>query len=75
MRYLTHLKKYNHCHSCRWIVKFNSKTDLVREVKLIYSPNEYREMNEKRYGENARKLQTKKQLIKILENDKEKRKL
>jgi|21_taG_2_1085346.scaffolds.fasta_scaffold183003_2 hypothetical protein len=75
MTYLKHIKKHNHCPSCRWIVKFNPKTDLVREVKLIYSPDEYKEANEKRYGENARKLKTKKQLIKILENDKEKRKL
>ena len=73
MSYLTHLRKNNHCPSCRWIVKFDSKTDLVREVKLLFNPEEYEEENEKKYGDKARKLKTREQLIKILENDKEKR--
>ena len=41
MSYLTHLKRSNHHYSSRWIVKYDDN-DLVREVKLIYSPEEYR---------------------------------
>jgi len=73
MSYLNHLKRNNHCPSCRWIVKFDSKTDLVREVKLVYSPDEYREQNTKTYGHKARKLYTRKGLIRVLEEDKEQR--
>ena len=40
---------------------------LVREVKLVYNPDEYRT------GKQARPLHTIKGLIKILENDKNKR--
>tara|TARA_R100001530_G_scaffold126989_1_gene96069 strand:+ start:189 stop:416 length:228 start_codon:yes stop_codon:yes gene_type:complete len=73
MTYLTHLKRNNHCSSCRWIVKRDSKTNLVREVKLVYNPDEYSRDNAKRYGHKARKLYTRKGLIKVLETDKEKR--
>jgi hypothetical protein len=65
MSYLTHLKKTKMHHSSRWIVKYDN--DLVKEVKLIYSPDEYRNFK------NARTLNTQKGLIKILENDKERR--
>ena len=72
--YLTHLKRTKMHYSNRWIVKYtNSNPPLVREVKLIFNPAEYVELNAKRYGDKARKLKTKNQLIKILENDKEKR--
>jgi len=66
MSYLTHLKRNKHHHSSRWIVKFD-ENDLVREVKLIYSPEEYRE------SKKPRTLNTQEGLIKILENDKERR--
>jgi hypothetical protein len=65
MSYLTHLKKTKMHHSSRWIVKYDN--DLVKEVKLIYSPDEYRSFKK------ARTLNTQKGLIKILENDKERR--
>ena len=67
MSYLTHLKRAAHHHSCRWVIKYD-KNDLVREVKLVYNPVEYRT------GPCARPLHTIKGLIKILENDKNKRK-
>jgi hypothetical protein len=73
MSYLTHLKRTYNCSSCRWIVKYNKK-DLIREVKLVYNPDDYSKANAKRYGHTARKLYTQEQLITILEDDKEKRK-
>ena len=66
MSYLTHLKRTKHHHSCRWVVKYYD-SKLVREVKLVYNPDEYRT------GKQARPLHTIKGLIKILENDKNKR--
>tara|TARA_R110000751_G_scaffold113367_1_gene212514 strand:- start:58 stop:282 length:225 start_codon:yes stop_codon:yes gene_type:complete len=72
MTYLSHLKRNNHCSSCRWIVKYDS-TDLIREVKLVYNPQEYIDDNAKRYGHKARKLYTRKGLIGVLEKDKVKR--
>tara|TARA_R110000744_G_scaffold96908_3_gene187279 strand:+ start:3012 stop:3224 length:213 start_codon:yes stop_codon:yes gene_type:complete len=66
MSYLTHLKRNKMHHSTRWIVKYNDK-DLIKEVKLIYSPEEYRE------NKRLRTLNTQNGLIKILENDKIKR--
>tara|TARA_R110000751_G_scaffold297368_1_gene406899 strand:+ start:142 stop:354 length:213 start_codon:yes stop_codon:yes gene_type:complete len=66
MSYLTHLKRNKMHHSTRWIVKYNDK-DLIREIKLIYSPEEYRE------NKRPRTLNTQNGLIKILENDKIKR--
>ena len=66
MSYLTHLKRKKHHYSSRWIVKYNDE-DLVREVKLIYSPEEYRKSSR------ARTLNTQEGLIKILENDKRRR--
>ena len=53
-------------HSARWIVKYDDN-DLIREVKLIYSPEEYRA------NKRPRTLNTQNGLIKILENDKIKR--
>jgi len=66
MSYLAHLKRTKMHHSERWIVKTN-EDGLVREVKLIYSPEEYRKFKK------ARPLHTQNGLIKILENDKERR--
>ena len=66
MSYLTHLKRNKHHHSSRWIVKFDDD-NLVREVKLIYSPEEYRKFKR------PRTLNTQEGLIKILENDKKRR--
>jgi hypothetical protein len=70
MSYLTHLKrKRNKLHySSRWIVKYDDD-GLVREVKLIFNPEEYRAFKR------PRTLNTQKTLIKILENDKERRRL
>tara|TARA_Y100001973_G_C5132868_1_gene298734 strand:- start:475 stop:702 length:228 start_codon:yes stop_codon:yes gene_type:complete len=72
MSYLAHLKRW-HCPSCRWIVKRNNDDELIREVKLVYNPDEYRRTNAEKYGHKARKLYTRKGLIRILENDKSKR--
>jgi hypothetical protein len=69
MGYLAHLKRNNHCSSCRWVVKYNSD-DIIREVKLVYNPSEYSKANAKRYGNKARKLHNREQLIVALENDK-----
>ena len=60
MSYLNYLKRNKMHHSSRWIVKYNDK-DRVREVKLIFNPDEYRK------GLKPRPLHTQKGLIKILE--------
>tara|TARA_R100000654_G_scaffold50839_2_gene77097 strand:- start:714 stop:926 length:213 start_codon:yes stop_codon:yes gene_type:complete len=65
MSYLTHLKRNKMHHSSRWVVKY--KDDLIKEVKLIFNPEEYRSLR------NAKPLHTQQGLIKILENDKERR--
>ena len=66
MSYLAHLKRTKMHYSNRWIIKFDDD-ELVREVKLIFNPEEYRN------GKKARKLHTQKGLIKILEHDKQRR--
>ena len=66
MSYLAHLKRTKMHYSNRWIVKYDDNK-LVREVKLIYSPEEYRKSSK------SRTLNTQQGLIKILENDKERR--
>jgi hypothetical protein len=73
MSYLRHLKSSDFENDIRWIVKYNKKNGLVREVKQIYKPSEYYAMN-KHKGKNARPLHNKNALIKILENDKANRK-
>ena len=73
MSYLRHLKSTNNESSTRWIVKYNKKTGLVREVKQIYKPSEYYALN-KHKGKNARPLHNKNALIKILEDDRKNRK-
>ena len=66
MSYLAHLKRNKLHYSNRWIVKYNDE-DLVREVKLIFNPDEYR------VNKRPRTLNTQEGIIKILENDKERR--
>ena len=66
MSYLTHLKRTKMHYSSRWIVKFDDD-DLVREVKLIFNPEEYRKSTK------PRTLNTQEGLIKILERDKKNR--
>ena len=66
MSYLTHLKRTNMHHSERWIVKYDDE-GLVREVKQNFNPDEYRK------SARSRTLNTQNGLIKILENDKERR--
>ena len=66
MSYLTHLKRNKMHYSERWIVKYDDN-DLVREIKLIFNPEEYRAFKK------PRTLNTQEGLIKILENDKKRR--
>ena len=65
MSYLGHLKRNKMHYLSRWIVKYDG--DLIREVKLIFNPEEYRKSTK------SRTLNTQEGLIKILENDKERR--
>ena len=62
MNYLQFLKRNKLHYSSRWIVKYN-KNNTIREVKLVYNPDEYKN------GERARKLHTQSGLIKILEKN------
>tara|TARA_R110000787_G_scaffold156160_1_gene270054 strand:- start:18805 stop:19017 length:213 start_codon:yes stop_codon:yes gene_type:complete len=64
--YITHLKFSKQDSANRWIVKFD-EDNLIKEVKLIFNPGEYK------LQKGARKLHTRKSLIKILDNDKENR--
>ena len=50
-------------HSERWIIK-RDDTGKIREVKLIFNPEEYI------MGKKPRTLYNQKELIKVLENDK-----
>jgi hypothetical protein len=65
MSYLAHLKRNKMHYSSRWIVKWDK--ELIKEVKLIFNPDEYRLIK------NAKPLHTQNGIIKILENDKERR--
>jgi hypothetical protein len=69
MSYLSFLKRNKLHHESRWIIKYvdNDKQNLVREVKLVYCPDEYRGVSRPRI------LHTQEGLIKILKNDKRKR--
>ena len=64
MNYLQFLKRHKMHHTSRWIVKYD-KDNKIREVKLIFNPDEYRKMKR------PRELHTQKQLIKILTKNKE----
>tara|TARA_R110000824_G_scaffold27_4_gene107 strand:+ start:94 stop:309 length:216 start_codon:yes stop_codon:yes gene_type:complete len=66
MSYLAHLKRNKMHYSERWVVKLDDD-DLIREVKLIFNPEEYRKSSK------PRTLNTQEGLIKILENDKKRR--
>ena len=68
MSYLTHLKRNKLHYTNRWVCKYDDD-GLVTEVKLIYCPEEYRSFKR------PRPLHTQQTLIKILENDKERRRL
>jgi hypothetical protein len=66
---LSFLKRNKLHHESRWIIKYvdNDKQNLVREVKLVYCPDEYRGVSRPRV------LHTQEGLIKILKNDKRRR--
>ena len=64
--YLGFLRNHKMHYKSRWVVKYNAK-ELIKEVNLIFNPERYRKRP------NAKKLHTQKGLIKILQNDKEKR--
>ena len=65
MSFLIHLKRANISSDIRWIVKYeNSK---IKEVKQIFNPDEYKS------NRNSREMYNRIELIKILENDKEKK--
>ena len=62
MSYLKYLKRNKMHHSSRWIIKYHDKEETqVREVKLIFNPEEYRK------DKRARPLHIQQGLIKILE--------
>ena len=67
MNYLAYLKRNKQHYLSRWIVKYDN--DLVREVKLIFNPEEYKLQNK------ARQLHNQDDLINQLEFDKKKEKL
>ena len=64
--YLGFLRNHKMHYKSRWVVKYNAK-ELIKEVKLIFDPERYRKRA------NAKRLHTQQGLIKILENDKERR--
>ena len=66
MSYLNHLKRIRMHKDSRWIVKNNPENGKIREVKLIFNPEEYQK------GKKARTLYDQDQIIKLLENDKKK---
>lgn len=62
---VSHLKRTGTARGRRWIVKRNSN-DNIKEVKMIYNPEEYKKVK------NPRPMFGDKALIKILEDEKEK---
>tara|TARA_R110000744_G_scaffold196593_1_gene315889 strand:+ start:14340 stop:14561 length:222 start_codon:yes stop_codon:yes gene_type:complete len=64
--YLSHLKRGPQNKDNRWIVKRDTE-GLIKEVKLLFNPKEYRSLK------NAKPILTRDKLIKILENDKKER--
>jgi hypothetical protein len=64
--YLNMLKKVDINSSERWIVKYyeGNKKYIIREVKQVYNPSDYRKNGR------ARDLYTKDQLITLLEKNK-----
>ena len=69
--YLEHLKRSSNHVDTRWVVKYDSKGFII-EVKQIYKPSEYYAAN-KHKGDKARPLHNKNAVIKIMEDDKNKR--
>ena len=69
--YLEHLKRTKNNEDTRWVVKYRKNEDIY-EIKHIYKPSEYYAEN-KHKGKNARPLHNKNAIIKIMENEKEKR--
>jgi hypothetical protein len=68
MSYLQYLKRNKAHYTTRWIVKYDDNIPaLIREVKQIFNPEEYRS------SKRPRTLNTQEGLIKILEDDKERR--
>ena len=59
------LKRQGTVRNRRWIVKRNTN-DSIREVKCIFNPNEYKQMK------NARPMVGDRELLKILDYEKEK---
>lgn len=66
MSFLQHLKRSSNHIDTRWVVKQNSK-GFIREVKQVFNPEEYKKFK------NSRVLLNKEELIKILEEDKNKK--
>jgi len=60
-----HLKRVGTARGRRWIVKRDSD-DNIREVKMIFNPDEYEKF------ENSRPMYGDRALIKILDDEKEK---
>lgn len=65
MSFLNHLKRANISSEIRWIVKYENFK--IIEVKQIFNPDEYKD------NKKAREMYNRIELIKILENDKEKK--
>lgn len=66
MNFLQHLKRSSNHIDTRWIVKHN-KSGFIREIKQVFNPEEYKE------NKYRRSLLNKEELIKILEEDKNKK--
>ena len=64
MSYLSFLKRAKLDSKTRWIIKYNTK-DEIREVKQLFNPKEYQEIN----NIHNRTLYNQKDLIKLLEDD------
>lgn len=62
---INQLKKQGTVRGRRWIIKRHSKTNKIREVKMIYNPQEYANMK------NPRKMYGDKALLEILIKEKE----
>ena len=65
MTYLLHLKRTKMNKDNRWIVKLSAAGN-IKEVKLIFNPEEYIKLKKHRH------LLTQQQLIKLLENENKK---
>ena len=66
MSFLSYLKRAKLDSKTRWIIKYNSANNEIREVKQLFNPKEYRTLNNK----HNRTLYNQKELIEILESKK-----